>query len=67
VAVSGIAGPTGGSAEKPVGTIFFAWGDGEGGIKTQHQRLDGERDAIRKKAVEMALQGLLQLVAAVEK
>jgi nicotinamide-nucleotide amidase len=67
VAVSGIAGPTGGSAEKPVGTIFFAWGDGEGRIKTQHQRLDGERDAIRKKAVEIALQGLLQLVAAVEK
>ncbi|HET8791720.1 MAG TPA: CinA family protein [Modicisalibacter sp.] len=59
VAISGVAGPGGGSAEKPVGTVWLAWGD------TTHQRaeryrFDGDRLAIREKAVRVALEGLIR-------
>nr|WP_297459785.1 CinA family protein [uncultured Halomonas sp.] len=58
VAISGVAGPGGGSADKPVGTVWLAWGD------TTHQRaerhrFDGDRVAVREKAVRMALEGLI--------
>ncbi len=67
VAVSGIAGPGGGTDEKPVGTIYFAWGNRKGDVITRHEGLEGERDTIRQKAVEIALQGVLELLATVEK
>ena len=60
LAVSGIAGPGGGSAEKPVGTVWFAWG-GLGGWRLARQaRFEGDRDAVREQAVATALQVLLQ-------
>lgn len=70
VAVTGIAGPDGGSADKPVGTVCFGWsrrdgereGAGEGKPKTRRVLLAGDRREVREQSVETALQGLLELV-----
>jgi nicotinamide-nucleotide amidase len=62
VAVSGIAGPAGGTPDKPVGTVWLAWGERRGGtvaVRTRHLRLDGDRERIRRQAVAAALEGLL--------
>lgn len=59
VAVTGVAGPTGGSAEKPVGTVWFGWATPEG-VTTEHRRFDGDRSAVRQATVQHALAGLLQ-------
>jgi len=61
VAVSGIAGPKGGTPEKPVGTVWFAWVS-KGKVQTACHYLAGDRDAIRVKAVRIALQGVLNLL-----
>jgi len=64
VAVSGIAGPGGGSEEKPVGTVFFAWmRRGEGPI-TQRVQFAGEREEVRHQSVRLALERLLELLPA---
>jgi len=61
VAVSGIAGPDGGTAEKPVGTVWFGWANrNEDGVSSQtsvHQ-LAGDREAVRARTVVLALQGI---------
>lgn len=62
VAVSGIAGPDGGSAEKPVGTVWIAWGDGERLFSARHL-FPGAREQVRQQTVASALQGLLKLLA----
>jgi nicotinamide-nucleotide amidase len=59
VSVTGVAGPTGGSAEKPVGTVWFGWAT-PAGVSTEHQRFAGDRSAIRQATVRHALAGLLQ-------
>ncbi len=59
VAVTGVAGPTGGSAEKPVGTVWFGWAT-PAGVFTEHRRFDGDRSAVRQATVRHALAGLLQ-------
>lgn len=61
VAVSGIAGPGGGSAEKPVGTVCFAWGDGQQ-VVSERMQFSGDRETVRRKSVEHALRGLLSLL-----
>lgn len=62
VAVTGIAGPGGGSATKPVGTVCFAWATLDGArIATTHH-LDGDRAAVREQSVLIALDGLAELV-----
>jgi len=61
VAVTGIAGPTGGSAEKPVGTVWFGWATPKG-VFTEHQRFEGDRAAVRQATVAHALAGLLARV-----
>lgn len=58
VAVTGIAGPAGGSADKPVGTVWFAWCV-EGQLSSQRLVLPGERAAVREATTRHALQGLL--------
>ncbi len=58
VAVSGIAGPGGGSEDKPVGTVWFAWA-GLGKTLTDKQVFDGSRDDVRSRTVRHALEGLL--------
>jgi nicotinamide-nucleotide amidase len=62
LAVTGVAGPTGGTPEKPVGTVCFAWA-GPGGTETSWRRLPGDRGAIRLESVRIALQGLLDRLA----
>lgn len=62
VAVSGIAGPGGGTPEKPVGTVWIAWADGER-LFARRRLFDGDRQAVRGQTVETALLGLIRLVA----
>lgn len=59
VAVTGVAGPTGGSADKPVGSVWFGWATPAGSF-TEHQCFDGDRAAVRAATVRHALAGLLQ-------
>ena len=62
LAVSGIAGPTGGTPEKPVGTVWFAWSLRNGPTHAQVHHLDGSRSEIRTRSVRIALQGVLRLL-----
>ena len=62
VAVSGIAGPSGGSVEKPVGTVCFAWAVRGGEVTTTTCHFAGDREAVRWQATEYALYGLLQRI-----
>lgn len=59
IAVTGIAGPDGGTAEKPVGTVWFAWTAGDEGVSSECRRFDGDREAVRRQTVIHALEGLL--------
>ena len=59
VAVSGIAGPGGGSPEKPVGTVWIAWA-GPNGAEAVPHLFPGDRRAVREASVDAALQGLLE-------
>ena len=61
VAVSGVAGPTGGTPEKPVGFVCFAWGMKGGKPRTETKRFSGDREAVRRKSVEYALKGVLTM------
>jgi len=67
LAVSGTAGPGGGTLEKPVGTVCFAWStkDGEAHSETQHLR--GDREAVRRQSVAHALEGVLRLLEGLPK
>ena len=62
LAVSGIAGPGGGSEAKPVGTVCFAWAWNNSRV-TETVRFSGDREAVRVQSVMHALQGLLTHVA----
>lgn len=62
IAISGIAGPDGGSASKPVGTVWIGWGLPDGNIISRHFCYDGNRDAVRYQAVTSALGELLALL-----
>ncbi len=62
VAVTGIAGPAGGTAGKPVGTVWIGWGYRRAGrvrIHATRFRFRGSRDAIRRRSIAAALKGLL--------
>ena len=59
LAITGIAGPTGGSPAKPVGTVCFAWAHGSK-ISSETRRFDGDRESVRRQSVLHALKGLLQ-------
>jgi nicotinamide-nucleotide amidase len=64
VAVTGIAGPDGGSPGKPVGTVCFAWAGPGVQLLSKTRRFEGDRDSIRCQAVVAALEGVLvQLTA----
>ncbi|MDX1465934.1 MAG: CinA family protein [Halomonas sp.] len=62
VAISGVAGPGGGSADKPVGTVWLAWGGAERAEAECH-RFPGDRAAVRERAVREALVGLVRRLA----
>ncbi len=60
LAISGIAGPGGGSVDKPVGTVWIAWAGPDDWKRAQCFDFDGDRQAVRRQAVAAALQGLLE-------
>ncbi len=61
VAVTGVAGPTGGSHDKPVGTVWFAWASVHG-VVAEQRRFLGDRAAVRQAAVQHALAQMLARV-----
>jgi nicotinamide-nucleotide amidase len=63
VAVSGVAGPGGGTPEKPVGTVCIAWDVQDGTPRAETQHFPGDREAVRRQSVERALKGVLALLA----
>ncbi|MBS1190608.1 MAG: nicotinamide-nucleotide amidase [Rhodocyclaceae bacterium] len=60
VAITGIAGPSGGTPEKPVGMVCFAWAARDGGCEAQTARFAGDREAVRAQSVRQVLLGLLE-------
>lgn len=60
LAVTGIAGPGGGSADKPVGTVCFGWAAVDGRVETQTVHFCGDREQVRAQSVAHALGGLLE-------
>ena len=62
VAISGIAGPEGGTPDKPVGTVWFAWGLKNGMTQARMHRIAGSRSEVRAMAVHIALQGIQDLL-----
>ena len=62
VAVTGIAGPGGGAPDKPVGTVWIAWKRRGGYALAELFHFDGDRDAIRRQTVAIAMQGLRRQV-----
>ena len=62
LAVSGIAGPEGGTPDKPVGTVWFAWGLKNGATHAQRHQINGSRAEVRAQSVRIALQGVIGLL-----
>lgn len=62
LAITGIAGPDGGSAEKPVGTVCLAWADRHGMLQSETRRFAGDRRSVRLQSAVRALEGLLSLL-----
>jgi nicotinamide-nucleotide amidase len=60
VAVTGVAGPSGGTPDKPVGLVCFAWACGSAAAEARTERFAGDRAAVRAATVEMALLGLIE-------
>ncbi len=63
LAVTGIAGPDGGTPDKPVGTVCFGWAMPDEIVQTERHRFEGDRDAVRRATVATALSGLLNRMA----
>ena len=63
LAVTGVAGPTGGSDAKPVGTVCFAWAMKNGAVRAETRRFSGDRDSVRRQSVVRALEGVLEVLA----
>lgn len=61
VSVTGVAGPSGGSRQKPVGMVCFAWIHGKN-LKSETRRFSGDRRSVRRKSVVHALQGVLNIL-----
>lgn len=62
VSVSGVAGPGGGSAHNPVGTVCFGWAVKGGEPQSARRRFDGDRQSVRRQSVAFALQGALDRI-----
>jgi nicotinamide-nucleotide amidase len=64
LSITGIAGPTGGSPEKPIGTVCFAWALANDQIISETKHFEGNRQQIRQQACDFSLKKLLSLVVA---
>lgn len=68
LSITGIAGPSGGTPEKPVGLVWFGWARGKGSrvdeVRSENRVFPGDREAVRRQAVIHALQGMLALIGA---
>jgi nicotinamide-nucleotide amidase len=62
IAVSGIAGPEGGTADKPVGTVWIGWGGPAGDPVSECFLFEGDRDMVRRQTVSAALKGLTERI-----
>jgi nicotinamide-nucleotide amidase len=63
VSVSGVAGPTGGTPDKPVGMVCIGWARKGGAVQAETCRFDGDREAVRRQSVLRALKGVLDITA----
>ena len=63
IAVSGVAGPTGGTPDKPVGTVCIGWARKGGAVRAETCHFDGDRESVRRQSVVRALRGVLDLAA----
>lgn len=59
VSITGVAGPGGGTAAKPVGMVCFGWA-GAGTVQTLTRHISGDRAAVREASVVVALEGLVE-------
>lgn len=62
VSITGIAGPDGGTAAKPVGLVCFAWAAQDGLVRQETHYFTGDRETVRRQAVATALQGILRIL-----
>jgi nicotinamide-nucleotide amidase len=62
VAITGVAGPGGGSIEKPVGMVCFGWAS-PGRVTSEQRQLKGDRAEVRRESVRIALAGLVDRLA----
>ncbi len=62
LSITGVAGPTGGSADKPVGTVCFGWAHSNGTVITERVQLEGDREAVRAGSVLHALDGIARVL-----
>jgi len=62
IAITGIAGPEGGTEEKPVGTVWFAWALAPEIVRTQRLQFAGDRSEVRHQSVRVALERLVELL-----
>ncbi len=60
LAVTGVAGPSGGTPAKPVGMVCFAWADRSGAVRSETRHFIGNREKVRRHSVLRALQGVLE-------
>jgi nicotinamide-nucleotide amidase len=59
LSITGVAGPSGGTQEKPVGMVCFAWSQ-EGEVRSETRHFSGDRESVRRQSVILALEGVLK-------
>lgn len=64
LAVTGIAGPSGGTNDKPAGTVCFAWQQTNGDCTSRRYQLHGDRESVRQQSIVIALEGALAMLDA---
>ena len=62
LAITGVAGPSGGSKDKPVGTVCFAWARKGAPARSETRHLKGDRESVRRQSVVRALEGVIELL-----